>query len=541
MLEGYITPLLMSYINKYVNNIKPSDLKVSFWGGDAVLRNLELRLDVLKKELYLPLEFKSGFVRELVIHLPWSSIASTSVEVTIKDLELVVQLKSPQKKNSSSSDRDCAEKKEDSNVEEKNSSSELSKETDIHQGKEAKKDDTPPGYLQGYMNRILNNVQVHIQNMVVKVVEEESDLMLTLNVGSLEFYTANKDWAKEFVYTDYFQGGYKLNKVCEVKDIAVNLNPIEIGEKAQGSFLHEPFLKRSCLTCRVQFEYGRKILIRKSFEVLFDNLEFSVDEKQFCLFLHLLERLLGMYYNSKKLKGRDDETESKIGQAEPADHSTVENMELFSAPLVSETCSTEDVKTTSKMDTGPPGGGWGSWLWSVVGGTDEENEKVNDGDEMQMSRSPEELESLDEAQENLDEAVTRRVTEAKKKASELANVHFSVMAKSVTITFKMTQQVQTPVFLSLRSFTCPIMVLRFAGCLATVDRCPLTRSLVATVGIGRLTGEVMGYCPCVKKFPSSWRRLNTAGDSIKAVSVWVKCGDMLLIMHGSDVHYISCL
>ena len=38
MLEGYITPLLMSYLDKYVKNIKPSDLQLSFWGGDAVLR-----------------------------------------------------------------------------------------------------------------------------------------------------------------------------------------------------------------------------------------------------------------------------------------------------------------------------------------------------------------------------------------------------------------------------------------------------------------------------------------------------------------------
>jgi len=523
MLEGYITPLLMSYINRYVNNIKPSDLKVSFWGGDAVLRNLELRLDMLKKELRVPLEFKSGFVRELVIHLPWSSIASTSVEVTIKDLELVIQLKSQQKMNSDNADIDCSDKKEKSDVEENLLSSELFKETNIQQGEEAKKEETPPGYLQGYMNRIINNVRVHIQNMVVKVLEEESDLMLTLNVGSLEFYTANKDWVKEFVYTDYFQGGYKLNKVCEVKDVAVNLHPIEIGETAQGSFSHEPFVKRFNFTCRVQFEYGRKILIRKCFEVLFDNLEFSVDEKQFCLFLHLLERLLAMYYNTKKLKGRDDgETEGTVAQNEPTEHRKVENIDFSSAPLASDTQSAEDVKSTSKINTeakysGQPGVGWGSWLWSVVGGTEGVSENGLEDDEIPQSK-PEELESLDEAHKGLGEAVSRRGAEAKKKASELANFHFSVMAKSVTVTFKMTQQVQTPVFLSIRSFTCPIMVARFIGCLATVDRCPLSRAFVATVGIGHLTGEVMGYCPCVKKFPSSWRRLNTTGDCIKAVS-----------------------
>ena len=93
MLEGYITPLLMSYIDKYVKNIKPSDLKLSFWGGDVVLRNLELRLDVLEKELKYPLKFKSGCIRELTVHIPWNAIASQSVEVTIKDIEFVIKLK----------------------------------------------------------------------------------------------------------------------------------------------------------------------------------------------------------------------------------------------------------------------------------------------------------------------------------------------------------------------------------------------------------------------------------------------------------------
>ena len=49
MLEGYITPLFMSYVDKYIKNLKPEDLSLSIWGGDVVLQNLELNLDVLQK------------------------------------------------------------------------------------------------------------------------------------------------------------------------------------------------------------------------------------------------------------------------------------------------------------------------------------------------------------------------------------------------------------------------------------------------------------------------------------------------------------
>ena len=48
-IETYIAPLFMSYVDKYIKNLKPSDLSLSLWGGDVVLYNLDLRLDVLEK------------------------------------------------------------------------------------------------------------------------------------------------------------------------------------------------------------------------------------------------------------------------------------------------------------------------------------------------------------------------------------------------------------------------------------------------------------------------------------------------------------
>ena len=45
----------MSYVDKYIKNLKPSDLSLSLWGGDVVLYNLELRLDVLEKVRKIPL------------------------------------------------------------------------------------------------------------------------------------------------------------------------------------------------------------------------------------------------------------------------------------------------------------------------------------------------------------------------------------------------------------------------------------------------------------------------------------------------------
>ncbi|TNN42037.1 Vacuolar protein sorting-associated protein 13B [Liparis tanakae] len=93
MLESYVTPLLMSYVNKYIKNLKPSDLQLSLWGGDVVLSKLDLKLDVLEQELKLPFTFMSGHIHELRIHVPWTKLGSEAVVITINTMECILKLR----------------------------------------------------------------------------------------------------------------------------------------------------------------------------------------------------------------------------------------------------------------------------------------------------------------------------------------------------------------------------------------------------------------------------------------------------------------
>ena len=489
MLEGYITPLLMSYIDKYVKNIKPSDLKLSFWGGDAVLTNLELRLDVLERELHIPLEFKSGFIRQLTLHLPWNAIASSSVEVIIKDLEFVILLKSL---------RTAAT---DAQASDKNSSSPDST-TVQSEAVSTNQEEQTPGYLQGYLNRIMNNVQVTIQNMVVKVIEEESDMMMTFNFGSINFYTANENWGREYIFTDYFQDDYSLYKVCEVDNITVNLHPIELKEKAQGSLLHEPFVNRCSFTYRVKYEYHDKVLVRKISEIMIDALELSVDEKQFCLYLHFLDWFLAMYYSSKKLKGRDHNPylvkELQINQEahESSDEIHSSNSPPNSPKVGSSTgMSPEGIGSGNETGSGQTGEalqrqgslGWGSWMWSFVAESETEDSKE-------------------------EHRYTKEDDTTLKEFKQMQS-RFGITANSVTVTLKMTQQVKVPVFFSTRSFTSPVLKVSFIGCVFSMDKCPLTKQFLVSIGVASVKAYILGLCPCVKKFPSSWRRTSVTSTT----------------------------
>ena len=536
MLEGYITPLLMSYLDKYVKNIKPSDLKLSFWGGDAVLRNLELRLDVLERELGIPLEFRSGCIRELTLHIPWNAIGSSSVEVTVKDIEFVIKLKSLRSPVCSSSTLSSDKSSSDADAGKAQPDPSPSSPRPGEKGAEP-----APGYLQGYLNRITNNVCVRVQNMVVKVIEEESNLKLTLNVGSLDFHTTNQDWKKEFVYTDYFQGAYTLYKLLAANDVTINLHPMEMTEKGQGSQLHEPLMARTGLECRVRLECEGKVSVARILEVVFGSVELGMDERQFCLCLHLSDWCLAMYYSSKKLKGRDHNpyVTPPESRGEPAGHGggggggsgseTGEGVSRDHAPHAEASGKDErggggggaggrgtqqgdESKIKSSGETGgvtPPqdsstgsdgggggggGGGWGTWFLSYIGPSDSGPD---------ISESDSQLESRE-----------RELREPSRPKTRLI-----IRADSLTVLLKMTQQVQVPVF--VRSFTSPVLRVTLSRCLFRLDRCPTSKLFLVCLGVGGVRGEVMGLCPCVKRFPSSWRRTSVASatDTCQVVSI----------------------
>jgi vacuolar protein sorting-associated protein 13B len=85
-IESYITPIILSYVDKYVKNVRVEDSQISLWGGDVVFQNLDLKLDVLEEELQLPFNFLSGHIHELSIHVPWTKIASEPIAITINTI-----------------------------------------------------------------------------------------------------------------------------------------------------------------------------------------------------------------------------------------------------------------------------------------------------------------------------------------------------------------------------------------------------------------------------------------------------------------------
>lgn len=77
-------------MERYIKDINPDDVQLSLWGGDVVLKNIELKLSVLEAEAGLPVVFRRGIIRELRVHVPITSINSKPVVVSIDAAELVI-------------------------------------------------------------------------------------------------------------------------------------------------------------------------------------------------------------------------------------------------------------------------------------------------------------------------------------------------------------------------------------------------------------------------------------------------------------------
>ena len=122
----------MGYVDKYVK-LRPEDFQLSLWGGDAVLHNLDLRLDVIERAIQLPIIFKSGHIQELRIHVPWTKLTSEPLVITINTIECIFKLRDVPYNESSSKPR---------------------RRKGRPKIKAAGEEDLPPGYLQSLIGKV---------------------------------------------------------------------------------------------------------------------------------------------------------------------------------------------------------------------------------------------------------------------------------------------------------------------------------------------------------------------------------------------------
>ncbi|XP_072392830.1 intermembrane lipid transfer protein VPS13B [Diabrotica undecimpunctata] len=292
-IESYITPILLSYVNRYINNFKLEDSQVSLWGGDVSFNNLELNLQVLEQELQLPFSFVSGSIRELLIHVPWTKLASEPITITINTIECILNLKGKETRGRVDPTGSGREKK-------------------TGHGKEM---EAPQGYVQLLINKIVSNIRIYCNNLILKYVEE--DIVLSMNVKHLKFESANDKW--EPSYIDVSPAEVIIRKVITINDLTLCLDKRNASGKIE--VYQEPMLYKCSMTMHLLKKYHSataSIASTTRLDIYCNSMEFSMTEQQVPMFMRLLLLLYAL--QQKQLKPeRDSTTDASISSQDARD------------------------------------------------------------------------------------------------------------------------------------------------------------------------------------------------------------------------------
>ncbi|XP_076412042.1 intermembrane lipid transfer protein VPS13B isoform X7 [Peromyscus maniculatus bairdii] len=352
MLESYVTPILMSYVNRYIKNLKPSDLQLSLWGGDVVLSKLELKLDVLEQELKLPFTFLSGHIHELRIHVPWTKLGSEPVVITINTMECILKLKDGiqddhESCGSNSTNRSTAE----------NTKSSI-KPRRVQQAAPTDPD-LPPGYVQSLIRRVVNNVNIVINNLILKYVED--DIVLSVNITSAECYTVGELWDRAFM--DISAADLVLRKVINFSDCTVCLDKRNASGKIE--FYQDPLLYKCSFRTRLHFTYDNlnsKMPAVIKIHTLVESLKLSITDQQLPMFIRIMQLGIALYYgeigNFKDGEAEDPACHSKdaLGNIAGTEDETRIDMQ-YPAQYKGQELLSQDYEEPQ---------GWVSWAWSFV-------------------------------------------------------------------------------------------------------------------------------------------------------------------------------
>ncbi|KAG7190764.1 hypothetical protein KM043_006836 [Ampulex compressa] len=312
-IESYITPVILSYVEKYVKNFKPEQSQVSLWGGDASFQNLDLRLEVLEEQLNLPFVFVSGHIHELLIHVPWVKITSEPIVVTINTIECILKLKD---ENNTDPVTPVLRKKP-----------ETSQEVAL------------PGYIKGIVTKVVNNITIHCNNLILKYVEE--DIVLSVNVRFLSMQTVDNKWEPAVTEVSTFE--VMLRKVITIQDLTLCLDKMDASGKIE--IYQDPVLYRCSMIIRLIINYHSNTARRASITRLdlhCQKMEFSMTEQQVPMLLRLFALLMAL--QTKQFPASRDRSLVTTEEREDSNQDDINQVTGTPADAV----------------------GWGGWAWNTV-------------------------------------------------------------------------------------------------------------------------------------------------------------------------------
>ena len=208
MFETRVAEVLTAILGNY---IKPScfssdRISVAVWSGYVVLRQLELKHEVLSNPM---MKLRRGFLGSMEIKIPWNRLHTDSVVITIDDVYVLIE-------TSGQVDESDLQKQKIFLLEKMYN--------DLHTVKLQDDDQMDDGFTTRLRNKIIDNLEIHIRRIHIRLEDQISGdypIALGLTVESLHARSTNEHWKPAFVESDT----ETIYKSIEMNHFSIYLNP----------------------------------------------------------------------------------------------------------------------------------------------------------------------------------------------------------------------------------------------------------------------------------------------------------------------------
>ena len=292
MLKNVTAKILSHFLSEYIAHIDSSQLEMSIWNGIAKLENVNFLEDAFISH-HIPLSIKKGIVGSLSLVFPWGKLDSQPCVITIENIFSCTDIKG---KALISGDLQAKQKNN----------------TSSNQEMDNEKSQNDDNYFKGIMGKIIDNLEVNIKNVHIRVeLSQSSDQYTTIGlmIKNISVYSVNNQNEKAFIVGEH----EFVNKKIDIEGLALYIdtnkktiditdNEIFVKEMSEIETIHE----HQYILNHFNFQSNAKIKVRNISKEdirtqiqlsITDAINFALDENQWLSINHIMKE-----YNNFQLR-----------------------------------------------------------------------------------------------------------------------------------------------------------------------------------------------------------------------------------------------
>jgi len=219
MLEALLEKFIINYLGRYFSGLDKKKIDIGVWKGDIAIENLALNHDLLTTS-NLPIEVVYSYIARLALKVPWTRLSSSSVELTVEDVFLLVRIKSRDEwKDQDFNTLDCKYgilKKCADTVTEKLAS--LAKKPSQKSG--------PPGHIEKILIKIIDNLQITLKNVHIRVeCADNATFSAGIHLANLKIMTTDESFSNlKYQKFEATSTGRVVRKLAKISSFQIYWN-----------------------------------------------------------------------------------------------------------------------------------------------------------------------------------------------------------------------------------------------------------------------------------------------------------------------------